>query len=102
MARHSQPRPLLEIARQQIAQRAPELQNAPLQLRELDGPPGAPRYAASSARCLAAACPYGVSTGAAAAGRCQIHLCPLRRSVRLLLNREGAVIQTTEGGVRWS
>ncbi len=93
---------LIKMVRAYISKRAPELADAPIHLHRLDGPPGGPRYSASAELCCANVCPYGVSADAVAAGRCSIHTCSLRRSIRLLLDAQGAVLQEQRGDIHWS
>ena len=101
MARKKRANPLLVAARTYLSQHVPELKAAPLQLRMLDGPPESPRYAVTAEDCLAGACPFGASA-VAHAGQCSVRDCPLRCSVRLLLDRRGEVVQATRSGIHWS
>ena len=92
------PHPMIRVARGHLSAIEPGLKDAPLQLRMLDGPPGAPRYAVSISRCLRQGpCPYGVEPGQA----CTVHDCELREALRMLLNREGEVVEVIRDGVRW-
>jgi hypothetical protein len=100
MARQKRQNRMLKVARQYVDRSMPELRDTELRLRMLDGPPGSPRYAAMAERCTAA-CPRGIPASAAAAGECPVRDCPLRDSVRLLLDRSGLVIQATRSGIRW-
>jgi hypothetical protein len=102
MARKKRINPLLVFARTYVNQHVPELKAAPLQLHMLDGPPGSPSCAVTVEACLAADCPNGVSALIAKSGQCAVRDCPLRCSVRLLLDRRGAVMQDTRSGVHWS
>jgi len=102
MARKKRINPLLVFARTYVNQHVPELKTAPLQLRMLDGPPGSPSCAVTVEACLADDCPYGVPGLIAESGQCSVRDCPLRCSVRLLLDRRGAVMQDTRSGVHWS
>jgi hypothetical protein len=102
MGRKRRIHPLLIAARAYMNRHAPELKTAPLRLRMLDGPPGSPRCAVTAEACLAGVCPYGVSAGVAASGQCLVRDCPLRCSVRLLLDRRGVVVQATRSGIHWS
>jgi hypothetical protein len=52
--------------------------------------------------CLAEACPHGMTREAAVAGRCHVLSCPLRSSVRILLDGEGHSVQVTRSGIHWS
>ena len=101
MARHERPHPLLLAARAYLGERIPELKNEPLRLHALDGPPGSPRYSVTVEVCPAGACPHGIAAEVARTGQCPIKICPLRRSVRLLLDRHGTVLQQTESTVHW-
>jgi hypothetical protein len=94
--------PLFIAARNYLRLHVPELDAAPIELRMLDGPPGAPSCAVMAETCLAKACPYGQTTQAAESGQCTMRDCPLRCSVRLLLDRRGEVMQATRSGVHWS
>src|SRR5262245_6237040 len=102
MARRKRQHPLLLVARNYLNQHLPELRDAPIQLRLLDGPPGSPRYAATAEVCAVASCPRGIPPATALAGRCAVSECPLRRSARLLLDRRGVVIQVTRSDIHWS
>jgi len=101
MARKKRANPLLITARTYLSQHVPELKAARLQLRMLDGPPGSPRYAVTAEDCLAGACPFGPSA-IAEDGQCTVRDCPLRCSVRLLMDRRGAVLQATRSGIHWN
>jgi hypothetical protein len=85
-----------------VSQHLPELRGIPLRLQLLDGPPDAPRYAASLEACVASVCPHGFSAQADAGGQCGVLDCPLRRSARLLLDSQGAVIHATISGIHWN
>jgi hypothetical protein len=102
MARRKRVNPLLIVARTYINQHVPELQAAPLQLRMLDGPPGSPNCAVTAEACLAGDCPNGIPALVAESGQCSVRDCPLRCSLRLLLDRRGAVMQVTRSGVHWN
>jgi hypothetical protein len=102
MARHKRQNPLLKVARQYLDLYMPELHDAPLRLRALDGPAGSPRYSVTAEACLSGGCPHGVPVAVAAAGHCPVHDCSLRCSVRLLLDRGGRVVQITRSGVHWN
>ena len=93
--------PTLMEAEQYIEQNAPELRDAPQQLVALDGPPGSPRYALSAEQCDAITCPHQVPPEVAAAGECLVLSCPLRCSLRLLLDRDGKVLQAQRSGIHW-
>jgi hypothetical protein len=80
----------------------PELKDQPLRLRTLDGPPGSPRYSVTVEICPRGNCPRDIPSELAQAGECPVLVCPLRRSVRLLFDRGGAVIQETRGRVHWN
>ena len=102
MTRKKRVNPLLIAARLYVSQHVPELKTAPLLLRLLDGPPGSPSYAVTAEACVAGGCPNGVSALIAESGQCGVRDCPLRCSVRLLLDRRGAVVQATRSGVHWN
>ncbi len=96
------PSPMLKIAREYLARHAPELKDAKLYLRHLDGPPDSPRYAVSAYVCGAMHdCPYGIDPAIAEAGKCPILSCMYRESIRLLINREGEVVQARHSDVNW-
>ena len=101
MGRQKRPHPLLRIARNYLKCWMPDLEDAPLRLRMLDGPPGSPRYSVTVEVCPDGVCPHGTAAELARAGRCPVEVCSLRRSVRLLLDRQGTVIQETQSGVHW-
>jgi hypothetical protein len=94
-------RPLI-AAQAYVGEHLPELRNMPLRLQLLDGPPGSPRYAATIEACVATVCPRGFGAQADSSGQCGVLDCPLRRSARLLLNSQGAVIHATISGIHWS
>jgi hypothetical protein len=102
MARRKRQHPLLLVARSYLSQHMPDMSDARLKLRVLDGPPEAPRYAVTAETCTACPCPHGIPLAVAAGGQCPITECPLRHSVRLLLNRRGTVIHTTVSDIRWT
>jgi hypothetical protein len=102
MARKKRPNPLLSAAHTYVSEHVPELKAAPLLLRMLDGPPGSPSCAVTVEACTAVECPNGVSTLIAESGQCGVRDCPLRCSVRLLLDRGGVVVQATRSGVHWN
>jgi hypothetical protein len=93
--------PMLAIARNAIAKLAPDLRGAQVYIHLLDGPPDSPRYAAMSERCCASSCPHGIAEKTARAGKCPVFDCPLRQSVRMLLNRDGSVQQVLHGSIHW-
>jgi hypothetical protein len=97
------PHPLLGVARAYIAENMPEMQGVPLRLHHLDGPPGSPRYAITADVCHKRHnCPLGVPAELAENGKCPIIDCSIRQSIRLLFDRNGELIKTTESGIRWS
>ena len=102
MARRKRQNPLLAVAKTFLSQHIPELRGARLAIRMLDGPPTSPRYAVTAELCTTHKCPYGVSEATAASGKCPVIDCPLRDSVRLLMDRRGTVVQTIRGGIHWS
>jgi hypothetical protein len=101
MARPKRVNPLVPLVRAYIRKHAPELSGARLRLRQLDGPAGAPRYAASVETCAIESCPYKVEEAVAQEGKCPIHDCALRRSLRLLLDRKGNVIEAHDTNTHW-
>jgi hypothetical protein len=102
MARKKRTNPMLIAARTYLRLHAPELKAAPLRLRMLDGPPGSPSCAVVAEVCQAGICPNGVPAAVAERGQCLVRDCPLRCSVRLLLDRRGMVMQDTRSSVHWS
>lgn len=89
---------MLRVARTHLSKLAPELRNARLRLRQLDGPPDSPRFAVSVDMCRdVAACIYGVTD----TDKCPIFACNQRRAVRLLLSREGELLQVINDDLRW-
>ena len=102
MPRRKQHNRLLTAARTYVNENLPELRQAPLAMRMLDGPPGSPRYAVTVEACCAQVCPQGFSTHVALAGQCNVLDCPLRRTLRLLLDRQGGMMQATQSGIHWS
>lgn len=92
------PHPMLAVAREHLRKLAPDLADLPLHLQQLDGPPGAPRYAVSVASCHRQGdCPHGVTVEQT----CAVPNCTLRHSFRLLLTRDGQVVQTIDGDGQW-
>jgi len=102
MARRKRQNPLLVVAHTYLNQHMPNMVDARLDLRMLDGPPDAPRYAVTAEICTACPCPHGIPLATAANGQCPIVECPLRHSVRLLLNRCGTVVHTTVSDIHWT
>jgi hypothetical protein len=102
MARRKRQHPLLVVARTYLNQHMPDLAGARLSVRTLDGPPDAPRYAVTAETCTACPCPHGVALALSASGQCPIVECPLRHSVRLLLNRRGTVVHSTVSDIHWT
>lgn len=101
MARPKRVNPMLSVAQKYVSQHAPELKGVPLRVRSLDGPPGSPRYTVTAEECLADTCPYGVSNETAMAGKCPILKCQLRHSLRLLLDRQGKVVEDMRSEIHW-
>jgi hypothetical protein len=97
--RNKQP---LMAAQRYISQYFPELSGRALRLHMLDGPLGSPCYAATIEACVATVCPRGFATEAGASDQCGVLDCPLRRPARLLLDRQGVVMQTTISGIHWN
>jgi hypothetical protein len=102
MARPRKTNPILTAARNYFDRHVPELKGAQLHVRQLDGPPGSARFAVTAEACCPDRCPRGVPTEVAQAGTCHVLNCPLRRSVRLLLDRRGDVLQVTRSGIHWN
>jgi hypothetical protein len=102
MPRRKAKNQLLSAARTYVSQHLPEFLDRPLQIQLLDGPPGAPRYAATTEACAANICPRGFTAQAGSTIQCGVLDCPLRRSARLLLDRNGAVLHTTISGIHWN
>lgn len=93
------PHPMLQVAREHLTQLDADLRDEPIHLRMLDGPPGAPRYAVYVGACRReSVCPHGVSH----VKPCPVLDCELRHSLRLLLDREGKLIEVLRSGVRWN
>ncbi|MBK9714008.1 MAG: hypothetical protein IPO81_22300 [Kouleothrix sp.] len=102
MARRKRQNPLLAVAQTYLNQNMPEMRNAVINLRMLDGPPGSPRFAATAELCTTNVCPHGVPIAISSAGHCPVIDCPLRHSVRLLLDRRGGVVETISSGIHWT
>jgi hypothetical protein len=102
MARPKRVHPVLPQARAYLKEHAPELADAPLHIRQLDGPPGSPRYAATVERCTADECPFGVATEVAREGRCDMPNCQLRETLRLLFDRDGKPLEVQPSHHHWS
>lgn len=101
MARRKRQNPLLVVAQSYLVQHMPEMRGARLKIRMLDGPPSSPRYAVTAELCTTGHCPHGVSTATAMAGKCPVTDCPLRDTVRLLMDRRGGVVHTVRCGIHW-
>jgi hypothetical protein len=101
MPRRKRQHPLLWLARRYLAERAPELKDAPLRIRMLDGPPDSPRYAVTVEACKPGPCPHGVPREVADAGACRVPVCPLRDTLRLLFTRDGELVQVTHSDMHW-
>ncbi len=101
MGRPKRKNPLVPIVRSYVQEHYPELANARLSIKRLDGPPGSPRYAASLEQCHIARCPYHVSAADAAEGHCPHQDCQLREALRLLLDRNGAVVHVHQSHIHW-
>src|SRR5690348_11651047 len=103
MPRRKSSEQILSAAHAYIQACAPELQEVPIMVRMLDGPPDAPHFSVSVEKCSALGnCPYSVSPEVAACGKCPIAACQLRCSMRLLLDRSGTVVQVLRGNTHWS
>jgi hypothetical protein len=102
MARHKRPpHPLLRVARAYLAEHAPALQDAPMTLRQLDGPPKAPRFAITVEACQAQHCPHDIPLSVSSAGKCPVPECNLRCTMRLLYDRRGTMRTATQSTVHW-
>ena len=101
MGRKKRQHPLVKHVQAYLNQAMPEMAGARLQLRTLDGPPESPRYAVTAELC-AHTCPYGTTPAMAAAGQCHVIDCPLRRSVRLRVDRRGTIMHATRSTIHWS
>jgi hypothetical protein len=89
---------MLRVARAHLNKLAPDLRNARFRLRQLDGPPGSPRFAVSVDMCRdVAACNHGVTD----TEKCPIFACSQRHAIRLLLSREGELLQVINDDLRW-
>jgi hypothetical protein len=60
MARTKQLRSVVPALVNYLQTQHPDLRDARMSIRLLDGPPQAPRYVASVERCTAARCPFGI------------------------------------------
>lgn len=90
---------MLQVAREHLHELDPVLQQQPIHLRMLDGPPGSPRYAVYVGACeRPGPCPHGVEHE----HPCPILDCELRHSLRMLLDREGNLVEVLRSGVRWT
>jgi hypothetical protein len=93
------PHPMLRVAREHVRRLNMGLDDEPIHLRMLDGPPSAPRYAVYVGACMSEGdCPHGVNDRIT----CPILECKLRRSLRMLLDRDGNLVELLRDGVRWS
>lgn len=90
---------MLKVAREHLKQLDDALAQEPIKMRMLDGPVGAPRYAIYVGTCeREGPCPHGVEQ----ITPCPILNCELRHSLRLLLDREGNLVEVLRSGVRWT
>lgn len=78
------PAALIQRAREHLVRLAPDRRGTPFRLRQLDGPPGAPRFAVTATHCPEN-CTCANPTS-----------CPQRRTIRLLLSREGDLIRSSD------
>ncbi len=102
MARHKRPpHPVLETAREYLDAVQPEMHEAELHLRQLDGPPDAPRFAVTAEVCETEQCPYQVPKDVADAGDCPIQQCDHRCTIRILFDRDGSLRSSMRSGVHW-
>jgi hypothetical protein len=93
------PHPMLRVAREHVRRLNMGLDEEPIHLRMLDGPPGAPRYAVYVGACMSeGGCPHGISDRTT----CPVLECKLRHSLRMLLDRDGNLVELLRGGVRWT
>ncbi len=93
------PHPMLKVARDHLAELDSALCDKPIHLKMLDGPPGAPRYAVYVGTCeRPGPCPYGVED----ITPCPVLNCSLRHSLRMLLDRDGNIVEVLRSGVRWA
>jgi hypothetical protein len=99
MARPRRQSPQITIARRYIKQHMPELEGAALRVRQLDGPPDAPRFVVTVEHCPSEHCPHGREKSPE--GTCDVESCALRSSARLLIMRDGQVIQVTSSDLHW-
>jgi hypothetical protein len=90
------------VIRTYIQEHYPEWNDAHLSIRQLDGPPGGPRYAASLERCPLQGCPRGIPVEVAQIGACSIIDCQLRTTLRLLFDRQGSLIHTSSSHIHWT
>jgi hypothetical protein len=70
-------------------------------VHQLDGPPDAPRFAVTAEKCAAAICTHFIKADNATDVRCDIPVCPLRHTVRLLFDQDGSVVQVTRSDLHW-
>jgi hypothetical protein len=90
---------MLKVARDHLKELDQALLDEPIHLRMLDGPPGAPRYAIYVGTCeRQGPCPHGVEN----VTPCPILDCELRHSLRMLLDRDGNLVEVLRSGVRWT
>jgi hypothetical protein len=102
MARPRRQNLQLALAQKYLEEQFPEVGEVTIRIRQLDGPPGSPRYAATAEICSACTCPQGVPRAQALAGECAVARCPMRRTIRLLLSRDGELMQVTNNELHWS
>ncbi len=84
------PDPILMTTHTRLLALMPGLRVAGLRIRQLDGPPAAPRFAVDASMCPTAS---GCDRQALDGGQCSAIDCPQRRMMRLLLSREGQILQ---------
>ncbi|HMQ30925.1 MAG TPA: hypothetical protein PKD53_09360 [Chloroflexaceae bacterium] len=93
------PPPMVKVAGDHLGELDSALRDEPIHLRMLDGPPGAPRYAVYVGTCeRPGPCPHGVEE----ITPCPVLNCALRHSLRMLLDRDGNLVEVLRGGVRWT
>ncbi len=89
------------IAQTYIQQQVPELRQAPLNIRILDGPPSAARYAVTAEVCRASSCVRKNADQHPTPSSCDVPDCPLRLSVRMLVDQAGDIVQVMQSSIHW-
>lgn len=101
MVRPRRQHPHLVTARRYIEEHLPELKDAPLTIRMLDGPPGSARYAVTVEQCQPGECPHGIDADLRLTGQCTIEQCTMRHTTRILLDQHGVVMQISQNDRHW-